>query len=188
MREVTWELAAGKEVPQRLDGTKITYQLPENAGDIPAALGLEGASVSFSGTPEQEKILVSVLNEGLELNHRQKPAKRAASRENSDVASIQKSITEHKIGVRAAGDGKPRESSKIRQERATMDELLKEMEAVDPAKAAEYRKRMEALRAKKAEAPAEGATASTPAAATSTAPAGGSAKGGKAQGGNGNKR
>lgn len=182
MREVSWKLAAGKEVPNRLDGAEIRYALPESPAEFGAAVGKPGVSISVSGddTGEVSKILTSVFNEGLELNHRQKPAKRAASRENSTVESIQKYLGEHLPGARSVGSGKPRESSKIRQERATMDELIAEMKKTDPEKAAAYESRMAALRAK-SETPAaksgptpaqdatQGATASAPVAKAATA-------------------
>ncbi len=177
MREVSWKLAAGKEVPNRLDGSEIRYTLPESPAEFGAAVGKPNVTITVQGddTGEVAKILTSVFNEGLELNHRQKPAKRAASRENSTVESIQKYLGEHTPGARSVGTGKPRESSKIRQERATMDELLAEMEKVDPAKAAAYRQRMESLRAKPAEAAKSGPTpaqdATQPQAAATEAPA-----------------
>lgn len=150
MREVSWKLAAGKEVPNRLDGSEIRYSLPESPAEFGAAVGKSGVTILVQGdeTGEVAKILTSVFNEGLELNHRQKPAKRAASRENSTVESIQKYLGEHLPGARSVGTGKPRESSKIRQERATMDELIAEMKKTDPEKAAAYEARMAALRAK----------------------------------------
>lgn len=153
MREVSWKLAAGKEVPNRLDGAEIRYSLPESPAEFGAAVGKSGVSVVVTGdeTGEVSKILTSVFNEGLELNHRQKPAKRAASRENSSVESIQKYLGEHLPGARSVGTGKPRESSKIRQERSTMDELIAEMKLTNPEKAAQYEARLAALRAKSPE-------------------------------------
>lgn len=180
MREVSWKLAAGKEVPNRLDGAEIRYALPESPAEFGAAVGKPGVSISVSGddTGEVSKILTSVFNEGLELNHRQKPAKRAASRENSTVESIQKYLGEHLPGARSVGSGKPRESSKIRQERATMDELIAEMKKTDPEKAAAYESRMAALRAKSetpaaksGPTPAQDATVTQAGSAAASAPA-----------------
>lgn len=189
MREVSWKLAAGKEVPTRLDGAEIRYALPESPAEFGAAVGKPNVSITVQGdeTGEVAKILTSVFNEGLELNHRQKPAKRAASRENSTVESIQKYLGEHTPGARSVGTGKPRESSKIRQERATMDELLAEMEKSDPTKAAAYRQRLESLRAKPAAAesaksgPTPATDATQPAANAGGAASAGTAKAGKPQ-------
>lgn len=189
MREVSWKLAAGKEVPNRLDGSEIRYTLPESPAEFGAAVGKPNVSVTVTGddTGEVSKILTSVFNEGLELNHRQKPAKRAASRENSTVESIQKYLGEHTPGARSVGTGKPRESSKIRQERSTMDELIAEMRKTDPAKADAYEARLAALRAKPAAAesaksgPTPATDATQPAANAGGAASAGTAKAGKPQ-------
>lgn len=187
MREVAWKLAAGKEVPTRLDGAEIRYQLPESPAEFGLAVGKPNVSVTVTGddTGEVSKILTSVFNEGLELNHRQKPAKRAASRENSSVESIQKYLGEHTPGARSVGTGKPRESSKIRQERSTMDELIAEMRKTDPAKADAYEARLAALRAKPAagESAKSGPTPATDATQPAAANAGGAAPAGTAKAG-----
>lgn len=151
MKEIRWELSEGKEVPSRLNGQEVVYSLPEAASELLASIGQEG-TVSFSGSDEAQKILVSVFNEGLELNHRQKIAKRFAAKEGSTITSIQEGMSKHKPGIRAAGTGEKRVPSKLKAERSAVDEMLAELRARDPQAAEKYEARLATLRAKPAKA------------------------------------
>ena len=183
MREGIFKLQAGSEVPQRFNGQEIRYPVPEKVSELTGLLGASGVSVSMTGDPAEvekfEKTLVSVFNEGFVLNHRQKIAKRLSQAEGATVESITKGMLAHVPGARTARDGTPREPSKLRKERETVDEMLA---ALPPEQRAKYEARLAELRKRqskpKAAPAAEGASAPAAAAPAAEAPKQGG-KGGK---------
>ena len=151
MREVTFKPEKGKEIPDRLDGTEIRYTLPTTIDEIMAPCG---------GNAE---VVVSVFNEGYNLNHRQKIAKRFAARENSTADTILAGVLAHVPGVRPIGDGTPRVSSARKQ----VEDMLAELQAVNPELAAKYAERLAAIAPKAKAKAVDGTTTET---ATPAAP------------------
>ena len=153
MREVAFKLEKGKEVPERLDGTEIRYTLPSSQAECLEVCGGD------------EAILVSVFNEGFNLNHRQKIAKRFAAKEGSTIETITAGMNAHKPAIRADRD--PSQKRAVTSARkAVENDMLAELERTDPQLAAKYRERLAAIAPKPKAKAAEG-EAATPVASDS---------------------
>lgn len=106
MQEAIFTLKGGKEVPERLDGTEIRFNIPDSLADIATLLGCD-VTVTVSGPDAEkyEKVTVDVFTDSFILNHRQKIAKRFAARDGSTAESITEGMLKHTPGVRTTRDG-----------------------------------------------------------------------------------
>ena len=157
MKESIFKLKAGKEVPARHDGLEIRYMEPESVQEfVREVLKLPNVTVTFSGegADKAAEVTKDVLLEGFHLNHRQKPAKRAAAKEGSTLASITKEATDHVPAVRSARAASG--TGQVSATRSLIEDLIKDK---SPEEQARIRERMAAIRKPKAKKAAEPATA-----------------------------
>lgn len=183
MQEATFTLKAGKEVPTRLDGQVIRYTLPSTIADLVGVTGKQ-ATITISGpdAAEAEQIIVGIFNEGFDLNHRQKIAKRFAARENSTVDSITEGMLKHVPGIRAPRGEGAKTSSVRAEEKAVANDMLEALRQTNPEMARQYEERLAAIAAKRAKPAATDASANgTEGASTATdaAPSNGNKKSAK---------
>lgn len=159
MKEIAFALKKGKDVPDKFHGAVVRRLIAENLAEQSKVLGLN-ATISVSGpdAAKVDEVLTRLLNRQIVLYEFQKPAKDASQQKDATIESIQKSVTDRKIGEKTrSASGEPRVPS-------VTSKLLDRLRKLDPKAAEEMEREMaENNAARKAKRVAKAAAPTAPA-------------------------
>ncbi len=148
-----WVCKAGTDIPQRFDKAEFSQYEAKMGADLNETVANMLAFVDGANDLEKIQAVLDKFN-GAHRLEAQKHGKDEMKDAETTVAGVQDLLNEHLSGSKRRGTGKPRETGKLKKATAqaaaataTADELLKELEAIDPAKAAKYRERLASLNA-----------------------------------------
>lgn len=143
-----WNLKKSTEIPDRFDGAEITILQPKR-GSTPEETW-QNILVFTNGDDEAA---LDTFNSAYRLDN-QKYQKGLMGEKDVDLAALQEASNRHYATPTSRGKGGGRTSAKARAERAerkvaavsqSMEEMLAELEAVNPEAAAKYRERLNNL-------------------------------------------
>lgn len=143
-----WNLKQSTEIPGRFDGAEVTILQPKRG----ATPDETWANILVFCNGDDEAAL-DTFNSAFRLDN-QKYLKGRMGEKEVDLAALQELSNRHYATPTSRGKGGGRVSAKRRAERAeakaqaataSMEEMLAELEKVDPEAAAKYRERLAAL-------------------------------------------